>query len=104
MKHFLFLKCFLCVILAAAGMAATAQEMAVSGIVRDADGLGLPGVSVAEKGTSNAAVSSVDGTFSLRLQKSPATLLFTYVGCPPAEVKVNAGDSGIDVVMKDDVI
>lgn len=104
MKHFLFLKCFLCVILAAAGMVATAQEMAVSGIVRDADGLGLPGVSVAEKGTSNAAVSSVDGTFSLRLQKSPATLLFTYVGCQPAEVKVNAGDSGIDVVMKDDVI
>lgn len=42
-----------------------AQNIAVSGIVKDVTGEPLPGVNIMEKGTTNGTITDVDGKFTL---------------------------------------
>ena len=42
-----------------------AQQVNVTGVVKDIFGMGIPGASVIEKGTSNGTIAGVDGTFSI---------------------------------------
>lgn len=98
-KH-VYLRMLVIAVLALAGMSASAQTV-VSGTVTDTTGEPLMGVSVIEKGKpSNGVATDLDGNYSLKLTKSEATLLFSYVGCEPQEVKTD-GRTKIDVVMKD---
>lgn len=48
-------------------MLAFAQQQTVTGTVYDESGLPLIGVSVQEKGTSNGAITDIDGKFSVKL-------------------------------------
>lgn len=77
-----------------------AQTRTVTGIVKDVDGLGLPGVAVAIKGTLRGTGTNNDGEFNLQVAPGD-TLLFTLVGKKPLEVVVEQR-SVIDVVMYDD--
>ena len=62
------------------------QSKRVSGRVVDADGP-LIGATVLEKGTSNGAVTDLDGNFSLDVQPG-ATLVVSYVGYITQEIRV----------------
>jgi TonB-linked SusC/RagA family outer membrane protein len=57
----------------------------ITGIVKDGNGLTLPGVSILEKNTTNGTLSDTDGKYSISIN-SGATLVFSYVGMVPNEV------------------
>ena len=78
---------------------AYAQDITVTGVVKDAMGE-LPGVSVAVKGTTNGTITGIDGSYSLQVKKD-AILVFSFVGMKTQEVAVN-GRKVIDVTMTDD--
>lgn len=74
----------------------------ISGTVLDENGAGLSNVSVSVKGTSGGTLSNDQGKFSLSAAKG-ATLVFSYVGYKPIEVKVaNANDLIISMKKTDD--
>ena len=61
----------------------------VKGVVSDATGEPLIGATVAVKGSpSLVTVTDLDGNFSLKVPSESSTLVFTYVGMSPKEVKV----------------
>ena len=64
------------------------QSKRVSGQVIDSEGP-LIGATVLEKGTSNGAVTDIDGNFSLDVQPG-ATLVVSYVGYISQEIKVGS--------------
>lgn len=54
-------------------------QRTVTGIVKDAIGEPLIGVSILEKGTSNGASTDLEGNFTLNLTSSNPTLVLTYI-------------------------
>ncbi|WP_345243311.1 TonB-dependent receptor [Nibrella saemangeumensis] len=74
----------------------------VSGTVTDETGGGLPGVSVAVKGTMRGTVTDANGSFSISVPDRNAVLVFSFVGYEPQEITV--GDrSTLNVRMNTDV-
>ncbi|MFT4221570.1 TonB-dependent receptor plug domain-containing protein [Dysgonomonas sp.] len=74
------------------------QTANVSGVVTDiSTGEALIGVSVAEKGTTNGMLTDIEGRYAIQV-KAGATLVFTYVGYDPQEIKITGGI--LDVRMK----
>jgi TonB-linked SusC/RagA family outer membrane protein len=65
------------------------------------DGLGLPGVNVIEKGTSNGTVTNVEGMYSLSVAEG-ATLVFSSVGYTRTEIEIG-NRSVIDLMMVPDI-
>ncbi|WP_188460117.1 SusC/RagA family TonB-linked outer membrane protein [Marivirga lumbricoides] len=78
-----------------------AQSKVVSGVVKDATGETLPGVTLVEKGTSNGTTTNIDGAYQIEV-KPGATLVFSFIGMRTEEVEVGAR-SVIDVQMIDDI-
>ncbi|WP_258103451.1 TonB-dependent receptor [Marinoscillum sp. MHG1-6] len=76
------------------------QPIKITGKVLDENGLGLPGATVVEKGTTNGTITDVDGNYSINVSEG-ATLLISFVGYKSVEVAVN-GRSSIDVPMEVD--
>jgi len=76
-----------------------AQQLVVTGIVKSGGEL-VPGVTVLEKGTSNGTVTNSEGQFSISVNPD-ATLLFSFIGMAPKEVKVNSQTS-LDVTLETD--
>jgi len=64
-----------------------AQDITVTGKVSDVDGKGLPGASVAVKGTHRATITDVNGDFSITAAKG-ATLIITSASYAPQEFTV----------------
>ncbi|MFD2826767.1 SusC/RagA family TonB-linked outer membrane protein [Leeuwenhoekiella polynyae] len=81
---------------------AQAQEITVSGMVSDSNGLPLPGVTVIEKGVNNGVQTDFDGNYSLTVASAESVLVFSYVGMKTIEEVVGARNS-IDVSLTDDV-
>lgn len=77
-------------------------KIKVSGVVSDNTGETLIGASVAEKGTTNAVMTGMDGDYALTVP-SNAVLVVTYVGFDPQEIPVN-GKTKIDIVLKEDAL
>ncbi len=75
------------------------QQKQMTGKITDVKGNPIIGANVLEKGTTNGAISDIDGNFKLSL-KPGATLLITYIGYKPEEVKV--GNGPLKVIMKED--
>jgi TonB-linked SusC/RagA family outer membrane protein len=63
------------------------QQRTVTGTVTSKNEA-LVGVTINEKGTSNSAFSDAEGKFTLRLQGSTPTLVFSFVGFEEQEVVV----------------
>ena len=78
-----------------------AQE-SISGVVKDAGGMPLPGVSVVQKGTTRGASTDFDGNYSLELTLGEKTLVFSYIGFKTVEIPVN-GRATINVNLVEDV-
>lgn len=76
---------------------------AVSGIVKDAEGEPLIGVSVLEVGTSNGAITNLDGKYTLTLTKNKSVLAFSYIGYTKQDISVS-GRKSITVVMTEDAV
>jgi len=77
------------------------RVVTVKGTVRDKkDGSPLPGVSVREKGSSNAISTNGQGQYQLTVQDG-ATLTFASIGYKTVEVVVN-GRTSIDVSLQED--
>ena len=75
------------------------SQVEVSGVVTDAaDGSSLPGVNIIIKGTTQGAVTDLDGKYSISVP-SGSTLVFTYMGFDSKEVLVR-NQKTIDVVLE----
>lgn len=73
----------------------------VTGTVIDSTGEPLIGVSIQEVGTSNGAITDIDGNFVLTISSPEATLRFSYIGYETVEMPVK-GQAAINLTMKDD--
>ncbi|MEP0272564.1 SusC/RagA family TonB-linked outer membrane protein [Ekhidna sp.] len=77
-----------------------AQNVRVSGTVTDAsNGEPIPGVTVLVKGTTNGAITGINGEYELAVP-SGSTLVFSSIGYSSQEIEASAAG---DVAMKTDV-
>ena len=67
---------------------ATNLAIDITGKISDEAGVGIPGVTVLEKGTKNGTVTNVEGQFTLKVANTNSTLVFSSVGFSNQEVKV----------------
>ncbi|MCI7652991.1 MAG: TonB-dependent receptor [Bacteroidales bacterium] len=82
-------KALLVMALSTASLSALAQDVIVSGTVKDATGEPIIGASVVQKGTSNGTITDLDGHFSFKAsQNSP--LVISYLGYDSQEVKAGS--------------
>ena len=82
---------------------AYAQEKTVTGRVTSADGEGLPGATVAIKGTTSGTIADFDGNFTITVPDENAILVFTYVGCTSKEQPVT-GVSTMNITLEEDLM
>ena len=71
-----------------AGSSVFAQTRTVIGKITGPEGIGLAGVTVQEKGTSNMTTTDAAGTYAIRLSQPNGVLVFTTVGYTPQEMQV----------------
>ncbi|WOK08436.1 TonB-dependent receptor [Imperialibacter roseus] len=76
--------------------------VSVSGKVSDEQGVGIPGVSVIEKGTSNGVATDVEGGYSIDVDSPNSTLVFSSIGYITQEIRVGAVSS-LNVSMVEDI-
>lgn len=72
-----------------AGATKLLKQVSVTGVVKDAEGQTIPGVSVLEKGTQNGAVTNSLGQFSINIKASGAILVFSSIGYQTKELAAN---------------
>ncbi len=64
------------------------QKATITGVVTSKDdGLPIIGASIVEKGTTNGTITNYNGVYTISVNTG-ATLLFSYVGMEPKEVKI----------------
>ncbi len=73
----------------------------ISGTVHDEKNAGLAGVTISVKGSSEAAASKADGTFSLTVPASAKTLVVSSAGYTTQEIPVTGTDVGTIVLRTD---
>ena len=61
----------------------------------------LPGVTITVKGTSDGAITNVDGEYSITVSKN-AILIFSYVGFVDQEIPI-AGSKILNVTMEEEI-
>ncbi len=80
-----------------------AQTSSVTGTVTaEADGLGIPGVTIQIKGTTRGTITDMDGHYSIDVMEGEA-LIFSFVGMKAQEIPFT-GQATIDVSMSDDFV
>ena len=78
-------------------------QKTVTGTVKDATGEPMIGVSVLVEGTTNGAVTDLDGNFTIQKVPNSGVLKFSYVGFKDQKVSVS-GKSNINVVLQEDAM
>lgn len=76
-------------------------DRTLTGRVTDEKNEGLPGVSVILKGTQRGTVTDVDGRYKLDVPDNGSTLVFSFVGYLPQEVRLG-NQTAVDVSLKTD--
>ena len=79
-----------------------AQNRAVGGTVLDASGQPVVGAVVMVPGTNNAAVTDVDGHFSIRVGAGEASLEVSCLGYTTQTLNVPAAQGSVSVVLQED--
>jgi len=79
-----------------------AQNVGISGVVKDETGETIIGASIQEKNTGNGTITDMDGNFKLNVSSGNATLIISYVGYTAQEVPLN-GRKSLDIILKEDV-
>jgi TonB-linked SusC/RagA family outer membrane protein len=78
-----------------------AQNITVTGVVKDVNGEPLIGVTIQVRGTTLGTVTDFDGRFSLPNVPSDATIEVSYVGMQGQTIPVN-GRTFLEIVMQED--
>jgi len=76
------------------------NEITVKGKVTDVNGVGLPGLTVAVKGTAQGTITDNQGNYTITVENEDAVLVFSFVGFATKEVEIN-GQSVINVIMEE---
>ncbi|TKG96123.1 TonB-dependent receptor [Puteibacter caeruleilacunae] len=101
--NFKLMKRFLSIILWIITISVNAQTRSITGIVTDSGGEPLPGATIVVKGTTNGAVTNMDGAYTINNVSSNSVLVISFVGMLTQEVQV--GDQKtISIEMVDDAI
>ena len=82
-------------------MSAFAQVTISGKVIASNDNTGMPGVSIAEKGTSSGTVTDGDGNYTISVSND-ATLVFSFIGYQTQEAPVG-GRTIIDITLVQDV-
>jgi len=91
-------KTFLALLILMASFAGFAQGLQVKGVVTSADdGQPIPGVSIVVKGTTNGAITDIEGSYTLSVPGN-STLVFSFIGLTSQEIAVN-NKTTINVVL-----
>jgi TonB-linked SusC/RagA family outer membrane protein len=80
-------------------MPVAAQQLSVSGTVKNTSGEALVGVSIVVKGTGNGTISDINGKYSINANRN-STLEFSYVG--HKTLTATANQTVINVVLEED--
>lgn len=72
----------------------------VTGVVKDKNGIGLPGATVLVKGTNNGTQTDFDGKYSITFKSDKAILTFQYLGFKTVEIECKA-NSEKNVILKE---
>ncbi|QLE00559.1 SusC/RagA family TonB-linked outer membrane protein [Galbibacter sp. BG1] len=91
---------FLTLLIALIVQVSFAQEKTVTGVVKDQDGLPLPGANVVVKGTSTGTQTDFDGIYSIQASTGDV-LVYSFVGQTTEERTVGASNS-INVTLAQD--
>ena len=86
MKKFLLSMCFLCTTLVLFG-----QNKTVTGVVNDDTGYPMPGAFILQQGTSNGAMTDIDGVYEIKVPEG-AVLVVSCMGFLEQQVTVGASD------------
>jgi TonB family protein len=87
----------------AAGIARSSESRTITGKVTSAsDGEGLPGVSVAVKGTHVRGVTDVNGNYELLILTDNNTLVFSFIGFETREAQIR-DQRELNVTLEEDV-
>ena len=78
-----------------------ADPITITGIVKDSDGVPLPGATVMEKNTNNGTVTDFDGNFSIKVASQNSTLVISYIGLKSSEFVVGT-KTQIDIQLEND--
>ncbi|WP_297088277.1 SusC/RagA family TonB-linked outer membrane protein [uncultured Draconibacterium sp.] len=79
------------------------QVVSISGTVTDESGEPLPGVTVLIKGTTNGAITDIDGKYKLADVPEKSILQFSFIGMKTQEVEVGS-QTTIDLSMITDAV
>ena len=101
LKHHSRTACTLAAILLLATHNLLAQDVLISGTIKEPNGDPLPGVSIAIKGTTRGTQSDSQGAFSLNAPPN-AVLVFSFIGKNTQEVSVGS-QSVFNIVLEDDL-
>lgn len=86
-----------------AAKAQTTPVSSVSGQVTDAAGLGLPGVSVKEKDQKSGTSTNAEGKFTLKLTAANPTIVISYLGYKPRELRVGQAGEFLKIELEESV-
>lgn len=78
-----------------------AQSLTINGKVADSQGEPLIGATILVKGTTTGSITDVDGLYSVELENTPATLVFSYTGYRNQELEVTSATTTLDVTMEE---
>jgi TonB-linked SusC/RagA family outer membrane protein len=73
------------------------EEITITGIVKDENGIELPGSSVIEKGTNNGTATDAEGSYKITVKDRNSILVFTFIGYKTKEIQV--GDKTVIIVV-----
>lgn len=78
-------------------------QVSVTGTVTDSQNDPLIGASVAVKGTSNGAITDLNGQYQLKVPNANVTLVFSFIGYDKQEVALR-GKTKLNVVLKENAL
>lgn len=73
-----------------------AQNVTITGVVKDQSGEPLIGVNVMEKGTTNGSITDVDGKYSVSVKGGKTILVFSYIGYISQEIPLGTENAQRD--------
>ena len=77
------------------------KERTITGQVVDAKGEPLIGVSILVKGTTDGAITDLDGNYKIMTKSNNPVIVYSYIGYKTQEIPLN-GQTAINITMMDD--
>ncbi|MBD0831542.1 SusC/RagA family TonB-linked outer membrane protein [Aestuariibaculum sediminum] len=77
------------------------QKRTITGVVKDASGVPLPGANVIIKGTTTGVTTNFDGEFTLDINSSAEILVVSYLGYESVEIEIGT-KSVFNILLNED--